>query len=144
MRYEKAVEVDAPAARVWEVLNDVEHWSDWSPTIEQITRLDDGAFTTGSTARVKQPKMRPMNWEVTEDAPGRSFVWATRTSGCTLTAGHYISGDDGRVGVRLTFEIAGALSPLLSVLAGSRIRRYVDLEGESLKRHCESRYSEAG
>jgi carbon monoxide dehydrogenase subunit G len=144
MRYEKAVEVEAAANQVWEVLNDVVRWSDWSPTIEEVNRLDGGAFTTGSTARVKQPKMRPLTWTVTEDDPGHSFVWATRTSGCTLTAGHYLSEADGRVGVRLTFQIAGTLAPLLSALAGGRIRRYVDLEGENLKRHCESRHSDAG
>ncbi|WP_268815931.1 SRPBCC family protein [Amycolatopsis alkalitolerans] len=37
----------------------------------------------------------------------------------------------------LTLEMAGLLAPVLSLLTGARSRRYVEMEGAGLKRHCE-------
>lgn len=137
MRYEVAVDIAAPADKIWTVLRDVEHWSDWSPTINEITRLDDKPFTVGSRAVVKQPKMQPMTWEVTELAEGRSFVWTTKTMGVLMVAGHYIEESNGVSHVRLTFDMTGGLAPVLNVLGGKKARHYVDLEGSSLKAWCE-------
>lgn len=137
MRYEVTVDIAAPAEKIWTVLRDVEHWSDWSPTINEITKLDDKPFDVGSRARVKQPKMAPAVWEVTELEPGRSFVWQTKIMGVAMVAGHYIDDTDGACSVRLTLDMSGGLAPLLNVLGGKRARHYVDLEGSSLKAHCE-------
>lgn len=137
MRYEVAVEIAAPAEKIWTVLHDVAHWSDWSPTINEITPLDDKPFAVGSRALVKQPKMQPMTWQVTELAEGRSFVWTTRTMGVSMVAGHYIESVNGGCKVRLTIDMTGGLAPLLNLLGGKKARHYVDLEGASLKTWCE-------
>lgn len=36
------VAIDAPPNEVWAVVCDVEHWPDWTPTVHQATRLDQG------------------------------------------------------------------------------------------------------
>jgi uncharacterized membrane protein len=137
MHYEVAVEIAAPADKIWTVLRDVEHWSDWSPTIDEITRPDDKPFDVGSKALVKQPKMQPLTWEVTELDEGRSFVWKTTMMGVSMVAGHYIEDANGGSSVRLTLDMTGGLAPLFNALGGKRARHYVDLEGSSLKAWCE-------
>jgi uncharacterized membrane protein len=139
MHYEVSVDIDAPGERVWAVLNDVVRWSQWSPTIEEIRLLEDKPFEVGSKARVKQPKMNAMIWQVTESEPGRSFVWQTKGPGFLIVAGHYIdTKSSGPYPVRLTLDLSGPLSPVLSMISGKRIRQYVDTEGASLKKRCES------
>ncbi len=139
MHYEVSVDIDAPAERVWTVLDDVVHWPQWTPTIEEVRLLEDKPFELGSKARVKQPKMNAMIWQVTESEPGRSFVWQTKGAGFRIVAGHYI---DPKSSVRLTIDLTGPLAPLLSLISGKRIRQYVDTEGASLKKHCESQVGE--
>jgi hypothetical protein len=63
--YEAVIAVVASPARVFEVLRDVEHWSDWTPTMLSIRRLDFVPFGVGSRALVHQPRLMPATWEGT-------------------------------------------------------------------------------
>src|SRR5215472_1825278 len=83
------VEIQAPAARVWSVVRDVERWPEWTPTVRKIRRLDSGALAVGSRAIIWQPKLLPAKWEVTElDDPRRTFTWITSAPGMRLEARH--------------------------------------------------------
>jgi uncharacterized protein YndB with AHSA1/START domain len=138
MRYETSVEIAAEPEKVWATWTDVERWSDWTPSVTWVRRLDAGGFAVGSRARVKQPGMRSYVWEVTQSEPGRSFVWECRVAGTRMVAGHWLeSRVDGRVTARLTIDHTGALAGLLGKLAGGRIRGNLQAEANGIKRHCE-------
>lgn len=148
MRYEYSVDVDATPAEVWAVLVDVERWPEWTASTTLVRRLDGGAFGVGSTARVKQPKLRAMVWRVTEFEPEVAFVWEATSGGVTTVAGHRIAahtgtgeGADTGTGVRVTLDVTqrGPLAPLVGALAGPLTRRYVRTEAHGLKRRCETR-----
>lgn len=139
MRVETEIGIVAPAQRIWQAWTDVEHWSEWTPSVTWVRRLDDGDFGVGSRAAVKQPSMRPMVWQVTECTPGESFVWSTRTAGTTLVAGHRLSpGSGDTTTAHLTLTHTGLLAPALDLLVGSRIKRYLALEADGIRRYCET------
>jgi uncharacterized protein YndB with AHSA1/START domain len=125
MRYVREEIVDAPAARVWQLLVDVEGWPAWTESMREIKRLEDGPLVVGSRSRVTQPKGRPM---VTQLEPMREFTWVAAQPGLSLEAVHRIDdvGDD----VRTTLEFIGTgpLTWLANLIAGSRIRSYLNME----------------
>jgi uncharacterized membrane protein len=138
MHVEKSVRIAAPADEIWRVLADVERWPEWTASMQRVERLDDGEFTVGSRARVRQPKLRPAIFEVTESTPGESFVWRARVSGTEMLAGHYLRPDGDATLTRLTFDHTGALAGVIDLFYGKLIREYVGMETAGLRRHCEA------
>jgi uncharacterized membrane protein len=134
----KTVTIDAPPARVFEVLCDVERWPQWTPTMTSVRRLDEGPFSVGSTARVEQPKLRPAVWQVTEKEASRHFTWTTRSPGLRMSAGHLVEAEGAGSRVALSFEMSGLFAPLVSRLYGKLIDEYVTIESQRLKQHCEA------
>jgi uncharacterized membrane protein len=139
VHHETSIEIAASPEHIWSTLSDVERWPDWTRSVSDVERLDDGDFGAGSRARVKQPGMPRLVWEVTEYVPGKVFSWASKAPGVTTTGGHRLVVDQGdRVTVTLTMDQEGFLAPVVWRLTGSRSRRYVQMEADGLKRRCES------
>ncbi len=140
MRHVVTTTIDAPADLVWRTVEDVEKWSDWTPTVIGIRRHDSGDLHEGSTAEVRQPKQPPRTWTVTELVEGRSFAWTSTSRGLRLYADHAVTADPadgGATVVELTFGVDGPLAPLDALLGGKAIRTAVDTEAASLKAWCE-------
>jgi uncharacterized protein YndB with AHSA1/START domain len=144
MDYEVMVTIAASPRQVWATLTDVEHMPQWTDSMTLVRRLDDGPLSVGGRARVQQPKMRPMVWTVTELEPDRSFTWTAATAGIRLTARHDLTPEADGVSARLSVRVSGWLAPLIIVITGSRIRRYLRMEGEGLKRAAETQGQLAG
>ena len=134
----KAVYIDAPPQKVFAVLCDVERWPEWTPTMTSVRRLDSGPFAIGSSAQVRQPKLRPNIWRVTELQDRRNFTWTTHSPGLRMTAGHLIEPEGAGCRVELTFELSGLIAPVASRLYGGLIERYVATESQALKKRSES------
>ncbi|MEB3031698.1 SRPBCC family protein [[Mycobacterium] nativiensis] len=139
MRYTRTDTIAARPADVWAVLADIERWPDWTASMREIIRLDSGPLRVGSTARVRQPSGRPMVWTVTELENERSFTWSAAAPGFRLTGYHELTPAEAGVTAVLTFTLAGPMAWLARMLAGGRVRRYVDMEADGLKRQSEHR-----
>lgn len=137
-RYDTAVDISAPVHQVWAATCDVEGWPSWSPTMDAVTRLDSGPIRPGSTASVRQPKLRTATWVVDDVAVDRTFTWHTAGFGYRITAVHLIEPQESGTSARLSAVMTGALSPLLWALLGRTIRRYVSQEAAALRQHCEA------
>jgi uncharacterized membrane protein len=140
MRYEATQEIDAGLDHVWKVLDDVENWPRWTSTMRRVRRLDTGDFGVGSRCRIEQPRLPAAVWEVTDHRPQRTWTWQTRTPGLTTRAEHHLTPLPNG-GVRLVQVIVqtGPLEPVARLLYGGLVRRYIDTEGEGLRRYCEGR-----
>lgn len=52
--------------RVWQVIADVEHWRNWTPTVVEIKPLSNTGLSVGARYQVSQPKLRRAVYEVTK------------------------------------------------------------------------------
>jgi uncharacterized protein YndB with AHSA1/START domain len=136
MEYSYTVRIAAPAERVWTTLTDIERMPEWTASMKDVKLLGE-SFAVGAKARIEQPKMRPLVWTVTELEPQRSFTWTATTAGLRLTGGHRLAAGPDNVSVTLSFAVNGLLAPLFAPLIGARIREYLQMEAEGLKRRSE-------
>jgi uncharacterized membrane protein len=140
MRFEATIDVASPAERVFGVYSDVEHWPDWTRSVTSVERLDQGPLRVGSRARIKQPRLPVVVWEVTHLVPGQSFTWIARGPGIVTTGSHVIapaaSGD--RVNVTASLEQTSVFGALLGLLTKRITNRYLNMEVRGLKAHCET------
>lgn len=132
------VNIDAPPEKVFAVLSDVERWPEWTSTMTSLRRAESGRFAVGSTALIRQPRLRPAVWQVTEFEDKRNFTWTTRSPGLRMTAGHSIEPLGAGSRVTLSFELSGFVAPLVSWLYGGLIGRYINIESLGLKQRSES------
>jgi uncharacterized protein YndB with AHSA1/START domain len=137
--YQRTVEIAASPAEVWAVTTDVEAWPTWNPAMAAVRRQDTGPIRTGSSAIVIQPKLRPATWTVREARRGECFVWDTAGPAYVVTARHEIAPVGEGSSLRLQVRMTGPLSPLVWLVTGSVVRKYVDLEAQGIKQRCEAR-----
>jgi uncharacterized membrane protein len=138
-RIEAAAAIAAPVALVWDVLVDVEDWPRWTESMTSVRRLDDGPLRVGSSARIEQPRMRPMVWTVTELVPLQTFTWTTRAPGITIAGIHRVHAEGGgATRLELAAVGSGPLAGIADLLAGRRTRRYVQLEAAGIKAAAEA------
>lgn len=132
------IDIQAPPDRVWAAVRDIEHWSEWTPTVISVRLLDPGPLAVGTRATVRQPKLLPVRWQVTELEEGRSFTWITRGPGILVTARHSIEGAANGSRVMLSLDFSGPLGPVCARLTRGLNARYLDLEARGLKKHAEA------
>jgi uncharacterized membrane protein len=129
VEYTVGRDVDAPVEKVWAVIADVERMPAWTSTMRRVRILDGTTLAVGTRVRVDQPRLPPATWEVTELRPGRSYTWASPAPGLGSVAWHTVEPlGEGRSHVTLGFRQDGVLAPVVGVLMGSLVRRYVDTE----------------
>lgn len=138
-----SVTIDAPPEKVFAVLCDVERWPEWTPTMTSVQRLDQGPFAVGSVAQVRQPKLRPAVWKVTE-LEQQNFTWVSRVPGLRMKAGHLVERQGTGSRVLLSFELSGMMARIVSRLYGGLIEQYVNTESRKLKQRVESPTSSTG
>jgi uncharacterized protein YndB with AHSA1/START domain len=133
----RSIDIDAPPERVWAVISDVEHWTEWTPSVVSIKRLDSGALRVGSSADIELRLSPRALWTVTELDEGRMFTWEARTGGVVVSAAHIVEPAGGGTKATLTIEPRGLLGTILSPLIVWRSRKNVEAEAAGLKRWSE-------
>jgi len=134
-----SVDINAAPAVVWSVMIDVERWHEWTASITSVTRLDPGPLAIGARAHVRQPKLRPADFVVTELEPGTQFTWITKSPGVVATARHSVEPIDGGTRARLSVRFDGLLAAAIAWAFGRLTDEYLALEAAGLKKRSEER-----
>lgn len=138
MHYDLKIKIDATPTIVWLVLSDVERWPRWTGSVRSIELLDR-PFGAGAHVRIRQPKLPPVVWKVTDFEPGRAFTWESRSIGATAIARHtIIDNGDGSSTAVLSITQRGPVGSLVGAIARRLTKRYVAFEAEGLKAASES------
>ncbi len=129
-----SIEIPASPDRVWAVMRDVERWPEWTSTVTSVRRADPGPLGVGSRARIRQPKLLPATWEVTElDEGARCFTWVTRSPGVQVTARHLVEASGAGSRATLSIQFSGLLGAVVGRLTRSLNERYLAIEAKGLK-----------
>jgi uncharacterized membrane protein len=140
VEYEQTIDIAAEADLVWDVMSNVEHWPEWTPSVLAVQLLGGGGLWPGQRARLRQPRLPVAIWTVERVEHGRTFAWRSDATCLSSVGEHTVEpkdADSSRVVLRLTHS--GALAGPVRFLYGGLIRRYVRFEAEGLKREAEAR-----
>lgn len=132
------ITIAAPPERVWAVLVDVERWPERIPTVDSVERLDDGPLAVGSRTRLRQPRLSPAVWTVTELTDGSSYTWESKSSGVTVVASHVVEPHPDGSRLTLALTVSGLLAGIGWLMTKSLTRRYVETEAASIKAAAEN------
>jgi uncharacterized membrane protein len=139
MRFTTTVEIEAEPAAVWAVMEDVNRWPDWTPTMKSVALTSGEVVGPESTATIRQPALPPAVWRVTSYEAGRSFSWETDVRGVHMVGDHRVEPlPGGRSLVTLGITSSGVLSTIFGPLINGQVRKAVRTEAASLKRHVEA------
>lgn len=133
-----AIHIEASAERVWQVLTDIECWSEWTPSVLRIEPLSATALGPGSAARIYQPGLRPAVWVVTDWEPNRRFSWTTHHPGVAVVGDHVIARGSSGCRVELTIRFNGILGSLVGRLTERLTTRNLELEANGLRARSEA------
>jgi uncharacterized membrane protein len=137
MKVEVSVEILRPVDSVWPVLADVERWPEWTASMTKVERLDSNPFGPGSRIRVRQPKLKALEWRVSDFQKGRSFSWEAQSPGAFTVASHEIQPSPQGCIVTLTIDQKGWLAPIIKPFLIGITQRYMQMEAQGLKKRCE-------
>jgi hypothetical protein len=136
--YRIEVEIEASPGQVWSVMRDVEHWREWTPTVTSVRLLDRRPLHSGSRALIRQPKLPPVVWKVTElDDAARSFTWVSAAPGLRVIARHWVEPSVRGSRASLSLRFTGLFGGLLARLTGGLNDRYLAVEAKGLKQRSE-------
>lgn len=119
-------------------MSDIERWHEWTDSIISVEKLSHGPLAVGMKVRVRQPKLPPALWTVSELEPGESFTWISTAPGILVTAKHSVVHAGKGSQASLSIHYGGLLGGGLARLTGSINDRYIAMEAAGLKRRSEN------
>ena len=122
---------------IFRVLEHLEEWHRWTPSITRISILGGARPMPGVKIKVLQPKLPPAIWTITEVDRDKAIKWEKRSLGLRMVSEHFISDDAAgtRGTIRITYE--GVLAGLAYWLSHKLTDRYMTMEINGLKEECE-------
>ena len=136
--YSISIDIHAPAARVWQVMSDVDRWHEWTASITSIKRLAGKPLAVGSRALVRQPRFPPALWTVDAVEPGKSFTWVSVAPGLRVVGRHSVEETTSGSRASLSLDYTGIFGELLARMTKDITKRYLSFEANGLKARSEN------
>lgn len=137
-KFSTSITIKSSQQSVWNVLSNVAHWHEWTPTVNKVEVLNTSELKLGNRYKVFQPKLQPAEWTVNELTTS-NFTWESKAPGMHMVAEHVVkSVNANQSEVTLTFAFSGWLGNLLGKMYGKMTEEYVQTEAQSLKKKVET------
>ena len=138
-KFSTSITIHASQEAAWNVLSDVAHWHEWTPTVTKVEVLDTPEIKLNNRYKVFQPKLQPVVWTITE-LNSANFTWESKSPGMHMVAEHIVkSVSANQSEVTLTFAFNGWLGNLIGKMYGKMTEEYVQTEAQSLKKRVENK-----
>lgn len=113
MRFESSIDINAPAKKVWALIDKLEEWPQWMPSIKKIERVSKGPLAVGSqlsvTAKVSGLTVKLL-MTITKFVPERTVVMQGKALGTNLTRFYTLEPVNVKTKVTIGGEVSGALA----------------------------------
>jgi len=113
MRFESSIDINAPTEKVWALIDKLEEWPQWMPSIKKIEKLSEGPLAVGSqlsvTANVSGLTVTLL-MTIIAFVPERSVVLEGKALGTKLTRFYTLEPLDGKTKVTIGGDVFGALA----------------------------------
>jgi len=113
MRFESSIDINAPVTKVWALVDKLEEWPQWMPSIKRIDKISEGPLTVGSqlsvTAKVNGLIVKLLMM-ITNFVPERNVVLEGKALGTKLTRFYTLEPVNGRTKVTIGGDVLGALA----------------------------------
>jgi len=113
MRFESSIDIDASVEKVWALIDKLEEWPQWMPSIKKIERISKEPLTTGSqlsvTAKVSGLTVTLL-MTIIEFVPERTVVMQGKAMGTNLTRFYTLEPINGKTKVTIGGDVSGALA----------------------------------
>jgi carbon monoxide dehydrogenase subunit G len=123
MRFESSIEINAPVKKVWGMIDKLEEWPQWMPSIKKIERVSKEPLTVGSqllvTAKVSGLTVELL-MTITEFVPERTVVMQGKALGTNLTRFYNLEPVNNKTKVTIGGDVSGALA-WLACRGGQRV-----------------------
>jgi Polyketide cyclase / dehydrase and lipid transport len=136
-----SIAIDAPIDVVWSVFTDVERWPTWASSFTSV-ELVNGPMRLGAKARIRQPGLPTVVWEVTKWEPGHSWTWVATGPGARTEASHVLTRAGNGTVAEQSIRSTGVIGKLLAFVWRSLTQRYLAVEAAGLKQRSEQTAAE--
>lgn len=113
MRFESSIDVNAPPDKVWALIDKLEQWPLWMPSIKKIERISEGPLTVGSQlsviAKVSSLTVK-LSMTIIKFVPEQTVVMQGKAWGTNLTRFYILEPLDGKTKVTIGGDVSGALA----------------------------------
>jgi carbon monoxide dehydrogenase subunit G len=113
MRFESNIDINAPVEKIWTLIDKLEQWPQWMPSIKKIERVSKGPLTAGSqiSVTVKVSGLTvTLLMTITEFVSERNVVMKGKALGTNLTRFYNLEPLNGKTKVTIGGEVSGPLA----------------------------------
>jgi len=115
MKFSASVEINSTPEKAWALLNNVEEWPKWIPSLKKIEKVSEGSLGVGSRVLVVARSLITVNllMTITEFVPGRSVVMEGKVLGVRMKRYYKMEPMNGRASLTAGGEVSGLLAFLV-------------------------------